>query len=415
MSARRLAARWVLPVAAPPIEYGALLIGADGRIEAVGPDAVVPRGPAIPSEDFGDGVLLPGLVNTHTHLELTGFDLGPPEPDFAIWIGRVRAAKDTRDEAAFLAAARLGLADCYAAGITTIADTGDSGTVIRAMHEAGASGIAYQEVFGPDPAQASESLAGLRRKVDALSRFAAGRTRLGVSPHAPYTVSGPLYEAVARWAAARDLPLAVHIAESGAEAELLREWSGPFADGWRRRGLPVPEGPGYTPLEWLERYGVLGPETLCVHAVQTSRSDLVRLARHGCAVAHCPLSNSAHRHGEAPLAGFLSHGVRVGLGTDSVLSVGRVDLLADARAARALAGLDADSALRLCTLGGAAALAMEREVGSLEVGKWGDCVVVRPPPREGPPAERVMAAGRDDVMATFVGGRNVYRATPVRT
>jgi cytosine/adenosine deaminase-related metal-dependent hydrolase len=162
MPARRLAARWVLPIAGPPIECGAVLLGPDGRVQAVGPDAAVPRPPDVLGEDFADGMLLPGLINTHTHLELTGFDLGPPEPDFGAWIARVRAIKETRSAEEFLAAARLGLADCYAAGVTTVADTGDSGSVIRAMAEAGASGIAYQEVFGPHPAQMAESLAGLQ-------------------------------------------------------------------------------------------------------------------------------------------------------------------------------------------------------------------------------------------------------------
>src|SRR5919106_6218708 len=216
MAARRLTARWILPVAGPPIECGAILLGPDGRVAAVGPDAVVPRPPDAPGEDFADGILLPGLINTHTHLELTGFDLGPPGPDFGDWIARVRAIKETRSAEEFLAAARLGLAECYAAGVTTVADTGDSGSVIRAMAEAGASGIAYQEVFGPHPAQTGESLAGLRARVEALGRFAGGRGRLGLSPHAPYTVSGPLYAAVAGWGARDRLSPAVPLAESRA-------------------------------------------------------------------------------------------------------------------------------------------------------------------------------------------------------
>jgi 5-methylthioadenosine/S-adenosylhomocysteine deaminase len=416
MPARRLAARWVLPIAGPPVECGAVLLGPDGRVEAVGPDAAVPRPPDVPGEDFAGGILLPGLVNTHTHLELTGFDLGPPEPDFGDWIGRVRAIKETRSAEEFLAAARLGLADCYATGVTTVADTGDSGSVIRAMAEAGASGTAYQEVFGPHPAQMAESLAGLRARAEALGRFAGGRVRLGLSPHAPHTVSGPLYAAVAEWAVGDGLPLAVHLAESRAESELLESGSGRFAEAWRRREIPIPGGPGRSPVQWLDQYGVLGERTLCIHVVQAGSADLRRLAHRGCAVAHCPLSNAAHGHGTAPLAGFLRHGLRVGLGTDSVLSVSRLDLLAEARAARALAGLDAGSALALCTLGGAAALGLDGEIGSLEVGKWGDCVVLRSSAAAaGSPTERALESGRDDVIATFVGGRDVYRAEPVRS
>jgi 5-methylthioadenosine/S-adenosylhomocysteine deaminase len=416
MPARRLAARWVLPVAAPPIECGAVLLGSDGRIEAVGPDASVPRPVGVPDEAFPDAILIPGLVNAHTHLELTGFDFGaPPEPDFRTWIGRVRRIKETRRPDEFAAAARVGLVESWAGGVTTIGDTGDSGSVIRALSELGGSGVVYQEVFGPHPSQAAESLTGLQRRVDELGRWQAGRVRIGVSPHAPYTVSGPLFAAVAAWAGAESLPLAVHLAESPAESELLLHGAGPFAEVWRERGIPLPAGRGCSPVEWLERHGVLGERTLCIHVVQAHPADVARLARRAAAVAHCPLSNAAHRHGAAPLADFLAHGISVGVGTDSVLSVGTLDLLAEARTARRLAALDADAALALATLGGARALRLEGEVGSLEPGKWGDCAVILPQSPVGGPAEQVLDSRRADVVATFLGGRDVYRAEPVRT
>lgn len=416
MPARRLAARWVLPVAAPPIECGAVLLGSDGRIEVVGPDALVPRPAGVPGEAFPDAILIPGLVNAHTHLELTGFDFGaPPEPDFRSWIGRVRRIKETRSTDAFVAGARRGLAECWACGVTTVGDTGDSGSAIQALAELGGSGVGYQEVFGPHPAQARESLAGLQRRVDELGRWEGERVRIGVSPHAPYTVSGPLYAAIAVWAKAEKLPVAVHLAESPAESELLLNGTGPFAEGWRERGIPLPALPGCSPVEWVDRHGVLGEHTLCIHVVQADEADLARLARSTSAVAHCPLSNAGHGHGPAPLVGFLSHGLRVGLGTDSVLSVGTPDLLAEARAARRLGALDADAALALATLGGARALGLEGEIGSLERKKWGDCAVIRPRSPDGGPAEQVLGAGREDVVATFLGGRDVYRAEPVRT
>jgi 5-methylthioadenosine/S-adenosylhomocysteine deaminase len=415
MPARRLAARWVVPVTAPPIECGAVLLGSDGRIEAVGPDASVPRPAGVPGEAFPDAILIPGLVNAHTHLELTGLDFGaPPEPDFRTWISRVRRVKETRSTDDFAAAVRDGVAQCWAAGVTTVGDTGDSGSVIRALAELGGSGVVYQEVFGPHPSQASESLAGLQRRVDELGQWQAGRVRIGVSPHAPYTVSGPLYAAVAAWAEGEGLPLAVHLAESPAESELLLHGAGPFAKAWRERNIPLPVGPGCSPVEWLERHGVLGERTLCIHVVQAHQADLARLARNAAAVAHCPLSNAAHGHGAAPLAGFLTHGMRVGLGTDSVLSVGTPDLLAEARAASRLAALDADAALALATLGGARALRLEGEIGSLEPGKWGDCAVILSRPSAGGPEEQVLGSRREDVVATFLGGRDVYRAEPVR-
>lgn len=417
MRARRLSARWVLPIEGPPIERGALLLGADGRIVSVGPDGLVPSPGHIPPEDFGESVIIPGLINTHTHLELTGLGGRPPERDFAAWIARLRGAKAARTPAEFQAAARRGVAECWSAGVTTIADTGDTGAVLEALAEAGGSGIAYHEVFGPHPEQRDESLRQVQEAVDRLGRSAVGRARLGVSPHAPYTVSAPLYAAVAAWARAAGLPMAVHLAESAAESALLEDGTGAFADAWRARGIPMPSPGGRTPVEWLDSHGVLSDRTLCIHVVRASRSDIARLARTGAAVAHCPLSNRAHGHGAAPLGALLAAGIRVGLGTDSEVSVGALDLMAEARAARALGGLDAAGALALCTIDGARALGLERETGSLAPGKWGDVAVVQVASdatggaAPAGPEDRVLASGPRDVLATFVGGRDVHRSS----
>jgi cytosine/adenosine deaminase-related metal-dependent hydrolase len=407
--ARRLAARWLLPVEGLPIERGAVLVGPDGRLQAVGHDASVPRPRDVPSADFHDAAILPGLINTHTHLELTGLEGQVTEREFPTWIRLLRQLKTTRTPAEYVIAARRGLADCYAAGVTSIADTGDSGAVLRVLSEADGSGIAYQEVFGPHPSQADESLASLQSKVTALCRLVTGRARIGVSPHAPYTVSGPLFRAVAEWARMERLPLAVHVAESAAEAQFLQAGSGPFADAWLARQIPLPPSSGRTPVEWLAEHGVLSEHSLCIHAVQVGPGDVRRLADSGAAVAHCPLSNLAHGHGVAPVEAMLAAGIRVGLGTDSVVSVGRLDLLAEARMAGSLMRIDADQLLELCTLGGARAIGIDSETGSLMVGKWADCTVIRLGPGEGTPAERVLATSPADVLLTYVGGREVYR------
>jgi 5-methylthioadenosine/S-adenosylhomocysteine deaminase len=205
----------------------------------------------------------------------------------------------------------------------------------------------------------------------------------------------------------------VHVAESAAESELLGGGTGAFAEAWRARSIPLPSPLGHTPLQWLDRHGVLGPATLCIHAIRAGASDVALLARRGCAVAHCPRSNRAHGHDDAPLASLLAAGLRIGVGTDSVASLSPLDLLAEARSAAALAGLTAERALSLCTLEGARALGLEQEIGSLAPGKWGDCVVIEPPGTRGSPAERVLASGPEDVRVTFLGGRDVYRAVRV--
>ncbi len=396
----------------PPIRHGSVLIGSDGRIMAVGPHERVPQPDGVEYSVRPGAVILPGLVNTHTHLELTGFAGMADEEEFPAWIRRIRALKAERSAADYLAAARQGIADCHAAGVTTIADTGDSGAVIEALAEVGGSGIAFHEVFGPHPDQVGESIAGLRERVADLRRFASERVRLGVSPHAPYTVSGELYRAVAEFADQERLPIAVHLAESVAESQLIGEAAGPFADAWAARGIPLPDFSGGSPVQWLTEHEVLGPRTLAIHLVRTTPVDILHLQQRGTAVAHCPLSNRRHGHGDAPIREFLAAGLRVGVGTDSVASVGRLDLLAEARAARKLAGLTAAEALALVTSGGAAALGLDREVGTLSPNHWGDMAVVAVEPAgdEEAALEAVLASSPANVLETILGGRTVYRA-----
>jgi cytosine/adenosine deaminase-related metal-dependent hydrolase len=408
---RFLSAGWLMPMDGPPIRNGSVLIGRDGRIEAIGqPGSILPRD-GVEHESWPDAVILPGLVNTHTHLELTGFAGMAAETDFSAWIRRIRTLKEGRTAADFLAAARQGLADCHAAGVTTVADTGDSGAVIEALAEIGGSGIAYHEVFGPHPDQVTESMAGLRQRVADLRRFTSERVRLGVSPHAPYTVSAALYRAVAEFAVQEQLPIAVHLAESEAESELVTGGGGPFAKAWSLRGIPLPDSSGASPVAWLDAHGVLGPRTLAIHLVRAQAGDIASLRRSHTSVAHCPLSNRRHGHGVAPIRDFLDAGLRVGVGTDSVASVGRLDLLAEARAARALAGLSAAEALALVTSGGAEALGVHREVGSLQPGLWGDIAVVEVEQAgdEEEALESVLASRPGAVLETTIGGSVRYR------
>jgi 5-methylthioadenosine/S-adenosylhomocysteine deaminase len=387
-----------------------VLIAADGRIAAAGAEQDVPAPPGVATERF-PGVLLPGLVNAHTHLELTGLDGQAQAADFPAWIREVIALKAARTPADFLAAARRGLRDCWAGGVTTVADTGDSGAVIQAMAEADGSGIAYYEVFGPAPEQAEGALAAAVRRLDQLREFSGPRVRLGLSPHAPYSVSGALYAGVASLARALELPLAVHVAESRDETLLLQDGSGGFGDQWRARGIAPPAPPGATPVQWLDRHGVLGPSTLCIHAVSAGPADLDLLVRRRASVAHCPRSNRRHGHGDAPLGAMLQRAIPVGAGTDSVASVAPLDLLADLAAARALAGLTAEAALELATVGAARALGLEGEVGSLTPGKWGDVAAVDlPGPVDaGRLADTLLSRRAGDVRATFVAGRDVWR------
>jgi 5-methylthioadenosine/S-adenosylhomocysteine deaminase len=377
----RYHARWVLPITQPPIENGTV-VETDGVITYVGSREGAPPGK---DYDLGEAILLPGLINTHTHLELTAMRGFLENCQFAAWIDKLRQSRnEVLDDAMLLDSARFGIVEGIEAGITTYADTCSSGVAMRAMQELGVRGIMYQEVFGPDPSQSSGAMRELEERVE---KFHAAQTQvvsLGVSPHAPYTVSDPLYDAVAKFANERGLPLAMHIAEGEAENDIVVSGTGEFADRWRRRGIPV-ERRARSPIALLEKHGALERGPLLIHCVRVDDADIAIMARHRCAVAHCPASNAKFGHGIAPLLPIMAAGIRVGMGSDSVASNNRMDILDEARlavlihraATRKHDAFGAHQALELATIGGARALGLESRVGSLEVGKDADLAAFR--------------------------------------
>ncbi len=400
-----LTAEWVLPVAAPPIANGAVLLDDRGRIVASGSVAELPRPENASEVDLGASVLLPGLVNTHTHLELTGFAGRVNADRFIDWIMGVVAIKAQRSPEEFFLAACDGIRDQWSAGVTTVCDTGSTGAVIAALDHLGARGIAHHEVFGDRVEDAPEAARRFDRELTGLARHATGLVQLGVAPHAPYTVSGPLYRAAAELARAHGAPIAVHVAEPQDESALLRDFTGSFAEWWQGRGIPRPSPVPVSPVAWLEQHGVLSERTLCVHAIHVDRDDAMLMARAGSAVAHCPRSNHVHHGAAAPVGLYRELGLRVGLGTDSEVSVAPTDLLAEAREASRLAGWSAEESLHHLTLGGAEAIGLAHEVGSIEAGKEGDLLALRY--RGGDPVEAVLAGSREDVVTVLLAGRRL--------
>lgn len=369
-------ARWVLPISRPPIGHGAVAVES-GRLRYVGTASGAPPGELV---DLGESALMPGLVNTHTHLELTAMRGWLEDLPFRQWIIRLtKARQQVLHRERLLASARAGIAEGLLAGITTYADTCESGVVHEALRQRGVRGIMYQEVFGPGAEQAGAAIRDLSARVEAIRAEDTTLVRTGISPHAPYSVSDALFTASAELARREGLPIAVHAAESEAEHLLVTRAEGAFADALRARGIPVAPRATST-VDLLERTGVLEAKPLLIHCVRVDRAEAGRLAAHGCTVAHCPASNAKLGHGFADLAGLLEAGVPVGLGSDSVASNNRMDMLDEARLAILLAravrgtfdGLPAALGLELATIRGARALGLEAEVGSLEEGKSAD-------------------------------------------
>ncbi|HEX6694279.1 MAG TPA: amidohydrolase family protein [Longimicrobiales bacterium] len=416
----RFSARWILPVSAPPIENGAVLVE-DGRIARVGPAADVPAPDAASIVELGNAALLPGLVNVHAHPELSILRGALEDLPFHDWISRLRRIKASFSTEDWRDAARWTCAEAAAAGITTLAATEDSDATVIALRDAYMRGVAFREVFGPAPEAADESLRGLRASVAEMRALETDLVRVGVSPHAPYSVSAELFGRVARFAREADLPVAVHIAESDAEQKLVSEGSGPFASALRARGITIPAS-GESPIALLERSGILRLAPLLIHCVRVDAQDIRRIGNAGARVAHCPVANARLGHGIAPVPELLEAGVAVGLGTDSVASNNRLDLLEEARIAQLMQRtrllsatlLPAERLLEMVTIDGARALGLDDRIGTLEVGKDADlCAIAltgtHARPLFDPVAALIMSARASDTVLTVVRGRTVYR------
>ena len=374
-----LSARYVYPVSAAPIVDGAVVVEGE-RILAAGAGAgLAAQYPGARRVDLGDAALLPAAVNAHTHLELTALEEAlPADLEMAPWILALMRARGALDESALRASAAEGVRRSLASGVAAVGEICSAGQSVGPIVESGLRGIVYYELISGDPARADETLARGRAQ---LARWRAeypdAQVRFGISLHAPYTVSAPLFERAAAWARAEGVPVSIHAAESLAETAWLRDRSGPIRETlYATLGLPVDLEPAAarSPMRYLSERGALGPRTLLAHGVQVDAGDLALVADSGAAVAHCPRSNTRLRNGRMPWAAYRAAGVRLALGTDSLASSPSLSVWDEAAYAAELhtqAGEPPTPAelLWLATLGGADALDLAHELGSLEPGK----------------------------------------------
>lgn len=400
-----LQARWVVPIAGPPIAGGVVTLRA-GTIVAVGRQSSVGK-----PLHLGNVALLPGLVNPHTHLFLSDCrqPLGDPSQGFARWIAEVVAynralASDAHGEGPMAAVLR-GLDESLAAGVTSIGDI--------ALYSQPSAAL-------PRPAHVTSfyELIGLRRErgeaaiawADELAAKVEGphaNWQPGLSPHAPYTVRRELLDAAARLSMVHAWPLAFHLAESFDEMELLATGGGPLRQvleslgAWDAMALPG----GLRPIDYLQRLAQ-AHRVLIIHGNYLSEFDIEWLAGgERFSVIFCPRTHAWFKHPRHPLPNMLAAGVNVAVGTDSRASSPDLRLLQELRCvANWFPELDGATVMSLGTIAAARALGRDGLVGSLEPGKQADLAVV--PLADDAPADAYEAIFTSpyDVSRTMVRG-----------
>lgn len=446
MTRTALRARLVCPVAAPPVEDAIVVLDGD-RIERIGRQ--IPAGVEV--EDLGDVALMPGFVNAHCHLEFSSLRRkvgrsGVPLPD---WI---RAVIEKRPPAKKMAKAiASGLAESLENGVTTVAEIARTETEAYDVEGPSPRLLLLQESIGFSQARAQSALNAAESRLEELSSLLRpsdangnghaaaafgtnghsngsngqsngysdsygngsyedglndtgvrpeNRFRLGVSPHAPYTASPQLIRELVSSAAGRGMPVAMHLAESPEELQLLAEGRGPFQKILEERGMwdPWVIGRGSVPLDYL-RMLTRAPKSLVVHGNYLDYTELAMMARQAGAMSlcYCPRTHAHFKHKRYPLTQALELGVPVCLGTDGRASNPDLSILSEMREVAAqFPNVPAETILRMGTLAGAEALGLP-DVGSIRPGAFADLVSVPLPKKaKGRPDELLAALLRSE-------------------
>ncbi len=398
-------ARWVIPVspADTVFEHYSVAIREGAIVDVLAQSEARSRYRAAEVVELGEHALIPGLVNLHAHAAMNLMrGMGDDLPlmrwlQETIWPAEGKHVSPAFVRDGTLLAAR----EMLRGGITTCNDMYFyPEAAAQAFDEAGMRAVVGIIMLDFPTPYASDADDYLRKGLRTRDQWRdAPLLGFSVAPHAPYTVSDASFERVASLAAELDLPIHIHVHETATE----------ISDGLAAHGV--------RPLARLERLGLLGPNLIAVHAVHLDETDLARLAHHGCSVAHCPTSNMKLGSGIAPLSSLVQRGINVGLGTDGAASNNRLDIFQEMRHAALLAKavncdasvIPAHRALHMATLGGAQALGLENNIGSITPGKRADLCAVSlsgplMQPCFDPVSHLVYVCGRDQVSHVWVDG-----------
>jgi cytosine/adenosine deaminase-related metal-dependent hydrolase len=380
----RCRAAWILPIGAPPIRDGWIAIE-DGRIvDLGGPDRQPAEDPAIEKE-FARQVILPGLVNAHTHLELSYLrGRVPASTSLVSWVRHLMAERRARSDASpeILDGLQSAIVEAKASGTALVGDIGNTLVSAAPLAGSGLAGVIFHELIGFSPAEPAAMVDRACRAIQDVP--AAPDLRTSLAAHAPYSVAPSLLQQIAGAVRIRHLPgCSVHLAESPEEVEFIRSGGGPWRELLHDFGAwnPAWQPPGVSPAEYLDDQGFLSDNVLAVHGVQLTESDLARLKARGSTVVACPRSNRHTGAGTPPVDKFYQSGVAVAVGTDSLASAPDLNVFSELAEMRMLApSVPASRLLASATTSGARALGLGADYGTIARGKRARLIAVSVPP-----------------------------------
>jgi len=387
----RYHAAWIVPIEGEPIRDGWVTVDR-GRIVALGRRAA---NDATRGVELGDVAVMPGLVNAHTHLELSYLrDQIAPSSSFTAWARQIIDERRTRmqqsqRDPAVAAAIDTGIDECLRCGTAVIGDIGNTHAAFRKIAASPLAGVFFWELIGFNlDADERGFDAIVAHAIDDLKKLpAADRLRASLAAHAPYSVA-PLFFRAIKKAVSRMpfVPCSVHLAENVEEVELLKTGGGPWKTLMKDIGSWNPgwTAPGVSPVQYLDDMGFLDSRLLAVHGVQMSAGDLETLRKRGVTLVTCPRSNGHTGAGVPPIVDFYESGVRVAIGTDSLASSPDLNVFAEVATLHALAPSVSPAALlESATIQGARALGLDADYGTIEPGKLSRLLAVDVPPGTG--------------------------------
>lgn len=330
--------------------------------------------------DLGNTALLPGLINGHTHLDLTHLQNRiKPTKNFTHWIFQLIGARMRWKEDDYVSSLEKGIQFCIEAGTTTVADVAHTEHSFSVLKKSPLRKVVYQEIIDLNPRHADDIVREIQirlstiKKDDLLNR--------GLSPHAPYSVSKELYQAIAQFAHHTGIPLCTHIAETQDEIEFLTKGTGNFAMMLRqlRAAIDNWQAPGLTPICYLNETGILNNNPLLIHCNYVSDEEISMIKSSGSTVVFCPRSHHFFGHTRHPIQNLLDAGINVGLGTDSLASNDTLSILDEMKFLSHHYSLLPKTTFSMATMNGAKALGLELRIGQIKENFEADLCGVRLP------------------------------------